>query len=192
MKKYLIILCLFFIAGCGIFDTRDAEEPSQPRSNFIPPVRPEDVIANLVNSMKDLNVENYTACFSDSSFADRPFRFLASSTALSQFPIMSQGWGRREEQEYFINMKNKVVGESLINLEFFRTNIGSTQGDSLIFSASYTLNVPHNEPDVPLRYEGELSFSMIRDSRSYWSIYYWRDTKSNDLPSWSELKGRFY
>jgi hypothetical protein len=33
---------------------------------------------------------------------------------------------------------------------------------------------------------------VVRDSRNYWSIYYWRDSKSGELQSWSELKGRFY
>jgi len=44
----------------------------------------------------------------------------------------------------------------------------------------------------PKDYQGDLRFNMVRDSRSIWVIYYWQDTKSTALPSWSELKGKFY
>jgi len=33
---------------------------------------------------------------------------------------------------------------------------------------------------------------MLRDSRQEWVIYFWKDTKSETLPSWSELKGSSY
>jgi len=190
--KRIILFSFLLLAGCDIFNTRDAEQPNQPRSNFVPAVKPEDVINNFINALKDLNVENYLACLTDSSFSEREFRFDPSSTALSQFPIMAQGWGKKEEQQYFINIKNKIPEDKQITLTLTKELFGSPQGDSLIFTASYSLNVPHNDPDIPMIFEGELNFSMARDSRSVWTIYYWRDSKSNDFPVWSELKGRFY
>jgi hypothetical protein len=192
MKNLLVFAVVLLFAGCDIFTTRDAEQPNQPRSNFIPAVTPEDLITNLRSSLTDLNVENYLACFSDSAFSTRQFRFAPSSIALSQFPIMASGWGKTEEQQYFNNMKNKLPEERQISLSFFEIQLGSTQGDSTIYTASYSLSVPHNDPAIPTMFEGELSFSMARDSRSVWSIYYWRDNRSSELPSWSELKGRFY
>jgi hypothetical protein len=193
MKQLFVSLIIIIsLSGCDIFTTREAEQPNQPRSNFIPALTPEDVLTNLKSSLEDLNVENYLACFSDSAFSERQFRFAASSTAISQFPIMAAGWGKMEEQQYFLNMKNKIPEEKQILLTFFDIQIGSTQGDSTIFTGSYSLNVPHNDPGVPVLFEGELSFSMNRDSRSVWTIHFWRDNRSGEMPSWSELKGRFY
>jgi hypothetical protein len=192
MKKLLFISVMFFLAGCDIFSTREAEEPNQPRSNFIPAVTPDDLISNFKNSLSDLNVENYLACFTDSAFSNRQFRFAPSSIAISQFPIMASGWGKREEQQYFLNMKNKIPEEKQITLNFFDIQLSSTQGDSTIYTASYSLNVPHNEEVIPLVFEGELSFSMNRDSRAVWTIHLWRDSRSSEFSSWSELKGRFY
>lgn len=190
--KTWIILILFFFAGCDLFNTRDAETPNQPRSNFIPPIEPEDVISNLTNSLKDMSVENYLACFADTSYSNQDFRFTPSSTALSQFPVMGQGWGKKEEQQYFINLKNKITDDKQITLNLSETQLSSPQGDSVAFTATYSLSVPHNDPDIPLVYEGKLNFSLIRDSRSLWSIYFWRDANTSELPAWSELKGRFY
>jgi hypothetical protein len=192
MKKLLIILAAFLLAGCDIFSTRDAEEPNQPRSNFVPAVTPEDLIANFKNSLVDLNVENYLACLTDSSFSNRQFRFAPSSIAISQFPIMASDWGKREEEQYFLNMRNKIPADKQITINFFNVQLGSTQGDSTVYTASYSLNVPHNDPAIPLVFEGELSFSMNRDSRSVWTIHLWRDSRSGEYLSWSELKGRFY
>jgi hypothetical protein len=192
MKRLMVLAGLLFLAGCDIFSTREAEQPNQPRSNFIPAVTPQDVISNLRSSLEDLNVENYLACLTDSAFSNRQFRFAPSSTAISQFPVMASGWGKSEEQQYFLNMKNKIPEEKQIVLNFFNIQIGSTQGDTTVYTGSYSLSVPHNDPGIPVIFEGELSFSMTRDSRSVWTIHLWRDNRSGELPSWSELKGRFY
>ena len=53
-------------------------------------------------------------------------------------------------------------------------------------------NQPSLELNIPSDYQGDLIFELVKDSRSVWSIYSWRDIKKGDSPSWSELKGRFY
>ncbi|MEM4271342.1 MAG: hypothetical protein QXO70_04595, partial [Candidatus Pacearchaeota archaeon] len=67
-------------------------------------------------------------------------------------------------------------------------NYSSLSGDTLLYTANYFINVPHNSSE-PKSYAGNLQFNMVRDSRSNWSIYFWKDTRSGSLPSWSELKG---
>lgn len=187
---YLILLPLLF-AGCDLFTTRSADPPSQPRANYQQAVTPDLLIENLVNSLKDKNVENYLACLSDSSFTNKVFRFSASSSALSQYPSLSDNWGKKNEEQYFNNMKSKIPDNATITLTL--SNVSSSpQGDSLVYSASYFLNLPATDQSLPQNYQGDLIFNMVRDSRSVWSIYYWQDSKNSDLPSWSELKGRVY
>ncbi|MEO8399746.1 MAG: hypothetical protein ABI550_08045, partial [Ignavibacteriaceae bacterium] len=180
-----------FIYGCDLFGTRSAEEPDLPRSNFEPAVTTDILIQNLINSFSDKSVENYLACFSDSSFTDKTFLFSPSGGAVSQFPSLSDNWGRKNEEQYFNNLKTKVTENSSMVLELFNVKT-SPQFDSLIYTASYSLTVPLTDESIPEHYEGDLKFSMIRDARSVWVIYFWQDTKSSDTPSWSELKGRFY
>ncbi len=191
MKLCLFILLVFTFGGCDLFTTRPAQKPNQPRADYQQAVTPQILISNLVNSLKDKNVENYVSCLSDYSFTQKTFVFSASSGALSQFPSLSEDWGVKNEEQYFTNMAAKVSQELPITLSLTSENY-SPQGDSLVYTASYSLNVPANDPNLPQNYQGDLRFNMIRDSREIWSIYYWQDSKNSSLPSWSELKGRTY
>jgi hypothetical protein len=185
-----IILCLL-IASCDIFNTRNAEKPTQPRSDFEPAATVDILIQNLVSSLKDKDVTNYLNCLSDSSFTDKKFNFSPSNEAASTYPTLME-WNRRNEEQYFTNMSIKVSDNSQIVLtlnESSRNNFG----DSTFYTASYILTVPFvnsNSEITPITYEGTLTFKMVRDSRAVWSIYFWQDNKNTTIsPSWSELKG---
>ncbi len=194
MKKILFLtIILLPISACDLFTTRNAENPDQTRSNFQPPVEPAIVIENLKSSLSDKNVQNYIACFVDTIFADQTYNFSASSEAISLYQIFVQGWGLNEERRYFSSVTNRVPVDFPISLTLSNENYSSLSGDSLVYSATYSLNLPVSSSDpVPQNYAGNLQFNMLRDSRSEWVIYYWKDTKSESLPSWSELKGSFY
>ena len=194
MKKLFLIMSLAFLTfSCDLFTTREAEDPDQSRSNFLPPVQSEIVISNLVNSLSDKNVQNYISCFVDSVFTNKEFSFSASSEAISLYQIFLQGWGLTEEKRYFSSVVNKVPNDFPISLTFSNENYSSLGGDSLIYTATYRINLPIETGDpIPSNYAGSLQFNMLRDSRSEWVIYFWKDTKSETLPGWSELKGSFY
>ncbi len=191
MKLFFLITLAVLFNGCNLFSTRSAEPPSQPRADYQQPVTPDALISNLVNSLKDKNVENYISCLADYSFTKRVFTFSASSGAISQFPSLSENWGIKNEEQYFNNMISKVPQGVPVTLTLTNESY-SPQGDSLVYTASYNLNVPTNDPSLPENYQGDLRFNMIRDSRAIWSIYYWQDSKNSSQPSWSELKGRTY
>ena len=194
MKKYfLITIVLNSFISCDLFTTRDAEIPDQSRSNFQPPVEPAVVIDNLKNSLSDKNIENYIACFVDTIFSQRTFNFSASSEAVSLYQIFLQGWGLNEEKRYLSGAINKVPKDFPITLILSNENYSSLSGDSSIYTATYVLSLPVLSGDpTPTNYAGNLQFNMVRDSRSEYVIYFWKDTKSQTLPSWSELKGSFY
>jgi hypothetical protein len=192
MKRIYFILFAILLGGCDLFTTRSAETPTESRSDFVQAVTPEILISDFVNSLADLDVENYLTCLSDYSYTEKVFSFSPSSSALSQYPSLGEDWGKKNEEVYFDNLKAKITSDSSITLTL--SNVSENPlGDSLIYTASYSLNVPTTDKTLPSVYQGTLIFSMIRDSRSVWSIYYWQDTKSSSsLPSWSELKGRTY
>jgi len=191
-KIILISIITLSFAGCDLFTTRNAENPDQTRSNFQPPVEPAVVIDNLKNSLSDKNVQNYISCFVDTLFSERSFNFSASSDALTRFDIFLS-WGLNEERRYFNSIANKVPVDFPISLTLSNQNYSSLSGDSLIYSATYLINLPVSTGDqFPQNYGGNLQFNMLRDSRQEWVIYFWKDTKSETLPSWSELKGSSY
>lgn len=191
ISKYLIFFSLLFIQACDLFVTRVPEKPDQGRSNFQPPTEPRIVIENLKNSFNDKNVQNYIACLVDTLFVTKKFKFLPSSEAASSFIFLTQDWGILDERKYFSSVISKVPKDFPMTLSISDENYSSLSGDTLLFTANYFINIPHLSSE-PKNYAGNLQFNMVRDNRSNWSIYYWKDTKSGNLPSWSELKGYFY
>ncbi|AFH49794.1 Hypothetical protein IALB_2089 [Ignavibacterium album JCM 16511] len=179
------------LSGCDLFTTRDPEKPDENRANFQPPKEPSIVIENLKNSFNDKNTQNYIACFVDTLFVNKSFTFIPSSEAVSTYAFLAQDWGLDDERRYFNSVIAKVPKDFPITLTFSDESYSSLSGDTLVYSANYFLNIPHNSSE-PKNYSGNLQFNMIRDNRSDWSIYYWKDTRSSSLPSWSEMKGIFY
>lgn len=191
MKSVIIyIISALVFSGCDLLQTRSAESPNQPRSNYEQAVTPQLLISNLVNSLQDKDIQNYINCLVDSSFSEKKFLFSPSSGALSQYPFLLTDWNIKDEGQYLQNLITKVNAQAPITLSL-SNELYSPQGDSLIYTATYSINVP-NEQSEPADYQGDLRFNMVRDNRSVWVIYLWQDTKSTDLPSWSELKGKFY
>jgi hypothetical protein len=190
--KYAALICLLFLtAGCDLFRTRDPQTPSQPRSNYQQAVTPELLIQNLTNSLTDKNLQNYLDCFTDSSFSGKSYYFIPSSSAASLYQAFTGTFDKKSESQYFTNLKSKIPTDQPITV-VFSNQISSPLGDSLIYTASYTLNIPFTDPQIPAPYQGDLKLYMIRDSRLVWSIYQWQDIKSTNESSWSDLKGRLY
>ncbi|WP_337864974.1 hypothetical protein [Ignavibacterium sp.] len=189
--QILFIIFVLFTSGCDLFNTRDPENPDENRANFQPPKQPSIVIENLKNSFNDKNTQNYILCFVDTLFVNKQFIFLPSSEAASTYAFLTQDWSLDAERRYFNSVISKVPKDFPMTLTFSDENYSSLSGDTLIYSANYFINIPHSSSE-PKNYSGNLQFNMIRDDRSDWSIYYWKDTRSSNLPSWSELKGIFY
>lgn len=192
MQKEKVIFLFFLIisfSGCDLFNTRTPERPDQPRSNYKSAVTPEILLENFTNSLSEKNVQNYLNCFSDSSFSGKEYQFIPSAGSSSLYPVLLDGWSKKNEEQYFNNLISRISQDLPITLT--RNNENSTIfGDSIVYTASYFLVVPHND-DIPKNYEGELQFNLIRDSRQVWTISLWQDIKSSETSSWSELKG-FY
>jgi hypothetical protein len=185
----MISLSILSLSGCDIFSTRDAEIPTQPRSNLPQAFERETLIDNLVASYGDKTVFDYINCFSDSTFTGKSFTFAASSEAASQYPALTQDWNLKSEEIFFKNITS-ASQDVPITLILSNSNF-SQQGDSLIYTASYSLTIPFTDPGITNNYRGDLIFYIVRDNSLIWKIYFWQDLKSGDFPSWSELKGRF-
>ncbi len=187
---YLILFLSFLNLGCELFTTRDPEVPDTPRSNFQVASTPEILINNLIDAFQDKNAENYMYCFVDSSFSEKKFSFQPSASAGSQYTFL-KNWNLTDEKQYFINLTNSISGSSSIVLSLTDEE-KSLFGDSLTYFATYGLNIPTSNDQLPKYYQGKLSFTIIRDSRSQWVISSWQDIQSGTNFSWSDLKGRYY
>ncbi len=191
LKKLKIFLLLFIlISGCGIFDTRDVEPPTDPRSNFTPPTSPDIVIINLQFAVAEKNLINYMACFVDTNFSSRKFTYQADVNSQVQYPIFLF-WNLSNEKAYYTNLLALTNAQSNSHL-FLSNEMLNTSLDTAIYDADYLLRFEHQRTTVAQTLKGKLRFYMAADSRNLWSIHNWFDFKENaDDTTWSVLKANF-
>ncbi len=183
----ILIFAGLAFSSCDLFSTRDAENPTQPRSNLPQPFRIEELIDNFVFSNVHKSLNDYINCFSDTLFSDKSYSFIPSSESASQYPALNE-WNLKSEENFFRNLISESKDVS-ISLNLTNSNF-SQQGDSLIYTASYNFTIPFSNSGIPQNYGGDLIFHILHDNNQVLRIYFWQDFKNGDFPSWSELKGR--
>ncbi len=199
-KKYLKAILLILIPGlsfltisCGLFQTRKPQDPlSSNNSSFVQPDDPTIVIQNLQNAIKNLNVQNYLRCLSDSGFEFQP-----SQNSLTNYADIWNGWSKSDEQTYYMNLQaasqNSTGNQLQLTNPSFEIQSSSTQQ----YKATYTLTVIHNRAQngVPTVANGQLIFLLKQASTGLWYIQSWTDISSSsgtNTFTWSDLKAIFY
>lgn len=185
--KILIVLLIFILFGCDIFEVRNPESPTDPKSGYSVPVEPRDVIQNIITAFNERNANDYRKNFAEGPpIMNRVFLFNPSGNVVSSFP---PNWTIDEEFQYFNNLVTRTPQDIPINLSFVGGQI-DIQADSAIYSAEYSISVPiqNSEPQI---YGGSLKFTMINENTT-WVIYFWEDIAKVGAKSWSELKIEFY
>lgn len=185
--KILIVLLIFILFGCDIFEVRNPESPTDPKSGYSVPVEPRDVIQNIITAFNERNANDYRKNFAEGPpIMNRVFLFNPSGNVVSSFP---PNWTIDEEFQYFNNLVTRTPQDIPINLSFVGAQI-DIQADSAIYSAEYSISVPiqNSEPQI---YGGSLKFTMINENTT-WVIYFWEDIAKVGAKSWSELKIEFY
>ncbi len=190
MKKFLpIILLIIILNSCDLFTTRHPETPTSPRSSLSTATTPQILFQNLINSFSDKFADNYIKCFVDTLYLNKHFKFIPSSGTVSQFPILSD-WNLNDERQYFNNLVIRTESKIPIQLQL-KNESSNMFGDSAVYQFDYTLIIPIEAPNIPKIYQGSLKFTINLDRSNQWVITKWEDIGSANLPSWSELKGRF-
>ncbi len=188
--KILILFGLIFLSSCDFLTTRNAEEPEIGRSSFVVATTPEQLFKNLTDSFREKIERNYESCFVDSSFLSKKFTFSPSSEATAKFNVLSN-WDIDSEKDYFRNLIANIPKEKAVIVTLSEVE-KTQQGDSALYSYDYTIFLPNISDQVELEYRGSSQFKINLDANNQWVITEWADISSNEFPSWSELKGRFY
>lgn len=185
-----ILAAAFQLAGCGLFEPRTPEDPSQSSLNYRPPTDHTIVISNLQNAVEQRNVANYTSCFSDPAKQGRPFIFIPSVEAAAQYASVLANWSLEAEQGYFQNLVAKSPSGAFTSL-LLTVKSSDVNPDSVVYSYDYVLTFEHSDPDFPKTARGNLQFTLTRDPNNFWAISRWIDFKTTDDVTWSTFKGRF-
>jgi hypothetical protein len=176
--------------GCGLFEPRDPEDPSQSSLNFKPPTEPSIVIDNLQSAIEQKNAANYVSCFSDEAKGQPAFVFSPSPDAAALYAAAFEHWTVEDEQSYFLNLVARSSAQAFASLTL--TAKGSTvTADSVVYSYDYTLVFEHSETGFPRTARGTLQFTLRVSQSNIWMIQRWVDFNTTSDISWSHFKGKF-
>ena len=191
MKWFVYIILPTFLVSCDLFQTRPPEGPDQSRSNYISPSEPKILIENIINSFSDKNADNYRKSF-ESNPTSIAFTFIPTSSAQVTYQSIWLDWNIDSEFQYFKSAQTTVPSELPMTLSL-STEQGSFSvlgADSVKYNSKYSISIPQYNSNA-LNYQGNVEFTLIRDSRQIWVINYWKDYAIQDNSSWSDLKGNY-
>ena len=176
--------------GCGLFDPRTPEDPTQSSQTFLPATDPFIVISNLQSAVEQKSVPNYVQCLADPAAGERTFMFVPSSEGTALYSSVFRSWSVAEEQAYFRNLTTRTTSTSISKLDLTEKT-RSLAADSAILEYDYTLTFENTVTGFPSRASGNLQFALGRSSSNIWTIYRWTDFKTTSDISWSLFKGKF-
>lgn len=190
--SHWLILIALGLNGCGLFATRDPENPISAGSNFEQPTTPSVVLQNLTNAIGSANATDYRRCFSDSTQGLPPFTFIASAQGLSAAPTKLRNWGIDQEDQYIRNIFAELSPGSAPSVVFTPSDVkGVPIGDSIVYTGSYSVHFPHTRVGAEKDAEGSLEFTLRLSTQNEWYISTWRDITVENKTSWSLIKARF-
>ena len=183
---------MFFIVSCGLFETRDPEEPNTGKSTYLPPTSANIVISNFLNSIQEKNTENYIANFS-SGEAERNFIFQPTANAYAIYTSLFDTWDIDNERRSFLAMVSNLDEETKPVVAISNQKFDVLSPDSAVFIADYMLNISHDLATIDNDFTGTLQFTIYPEPDGLWYIVRWVDIKNTEdsLDTWSILKAVF-
>lgn len=191
MRAVIQLLLSVMFLGCGLFTTREPENPVQARDTWIPATTVDLLLENLKNALSEKSTDNYLRCFVDSTLTGNKFIFIPATESFAVYSNIFLNWNLLSERIYLENLKSKLRDGTSINLSLFNNTRGTIQADSLVYTADYLLIVNHTIEGFPKEFEGHLQFTLFRNLKGEWSIMTWKDSRRTQNLTWSDLKGRF-
>lgn len=185
-KIAFIILGILFMACDNPFATREPEAPTEDRSTWFQPIRPDLVIDNLRYSIIEANITNYENCFTDSVFR---FKFIPDPAVYQNNVLLFETWNFEKELTY-IREVFAATADSIRKVEFTPVESLDYQ-DSVLIKIDYKLEIKHNRGDsYPREAEGQARF-VLNFGNGEWYITTWEDFGVVDKYSWSSIKASY-
>jgi hypothetical protein len=196
-KLSAIVLCLgqfSFLSGCGLFSTREPEEPaggSNVEWEF--PRSPEIVVDNLETAVGRRSSVDYMKTFDLGDVSSADFVFIPDPGAAANNPGRFDAWNLERERNYAQSLfsPTNLPLDSLAELFLEMSREPAVMGDSADLSAEYELNIGHTHAGAPRRMRGYLDFSLKRAENGGWYVWRWQDKQITGSFCWSDLKAQF-
>lgn len=172
------ILILLFPA-CGIFETRDAEEPEGSIHWTHFPITPLQTLDNLVYAYKyNENINRYGTILSD----DFEFYFDTQDIQDFNLPVL---WNKEMETE----MRSLINYQMGLELHQIEEKDDLIQSDSAVLYRDYDLTLTRSSGTS--HFIGSLTLYLVRNTDGFWRVTRWEDFRTDHDVSWGRLKYEF-
>jgi len=189
----LLIIAVFVLNGCELFQTREPEPPTGISSgNWKFPRNPETVLSNLMNSVGRRSSADYMLTFSSSNLDSVEFRFEPDQQSLNNHPAVFENWNFERERKHVALLfdPSTLPLDSIASLTF-DVDRHTVLNDSASIVADYKLHLGHIYKVSPTQMTGRMEFRLKRDIEGGWFVYHWIDMRIATDACWSDIKAQF-
>jgi hypothetical protein len=184
-----LLMALFWIVSCSLFEPRGSEPPiGNQTGRFVQPDRAEIVLDNLVNAISVLNVQNFMASLDATQFVYTP----ANSNSTTD-PSLWQSWGREQELLWLNNIRSAATVQTGHQLQLGVPVTENISQNRTRFTVTYSLTIFHNRvaSGIPSVAIGSMVLTVKAGENGLWSVESWTDIDRDDGFSWSDLRSAF-
>ena len=192
-SRILFILALYVTVvlsfGCGIFETRDPEEPGDNANVWNPPSNPRDVLDNISLAFTLRDGLLYMKSFARESDSDSAFSFYPDAASSGGDTVFFSSWGYEQEQAFIMSLFSPdfIPSDSACSFQF--TAESEPPGENMpVYREEYTIIAAHTHDNLSSVFTGKVDIQFDRNYSGDWVIINWWDEQTNDNPTLSELK----
>jgi hypothetical protein len=199
--KSVVLLAVFFIAGCDLFSTRSPEPPNTSNTFIWTPATTSDyLIDNFVGTLKLLDASNYMRVFvsaADSTGSGvKAFTFTPAQNLDQKLRDVFIGWTPESERAWLGKLQSLLAKNSQLTIILENRLPEPTSTTTANFSADYTISIPLSSSSsvIPSVVQGSLQMQMqlitTVQGTQEWRITSWTDnlSKNTTVPTWTDLK----
>lgn len=183
----LLVLALFWVGCQNPFATRKAQAPfmGEGRLDILPRVSSQNVMKNLLTSLKGFSGKDYLDCFADN------FIFKPDPSEETRYEdIFSTPWTKERESSFINRLLDRNVTSAINTTQSDKYALVETAQEDH-YEYNYSWNVQHNRLMVPKLIMGKADIYLTKDENGNWAITRWVDTKTEAGNStYGELKAK--
>jgi len=170
-------LALVFVFGCGVFDTREPEDPGNLDTiDLSTPTDPDTVLTNVRRSLEALLATAYA------SQINEEFVFVPDPIDEAEFPVV---WGKDQEEQAHISILTDVDSVTLTWGDAGEPNVDGDQQwyDNLPYSLAFS----RGQDDAV--FSGIVDLYLLELANSTFQIIRWEDlSDGTGAPTWGRLR----
>ncbi len=178
----MTILLVLLVAGCGIFETREPDEPDGSSNGGDIALSTSEVFEYMQNAFNSRDQELYLGVVHEN--------FISVTTG--SFADEFGEWTFNQENNFIYSLFSPAIlpTDSILSLDFPDLTIPTNPDPdtAFVYDQLYLLEIHSTDSTLANRYSGRMDITLFRDLDGGWRITRWVDHVSGDEVSFSHLR----